>query len=228
MSLAVVDEPAAAAAEPAGFAALLRERTAGVHREAERAGVIADLLRGRATRSGYALFLRNLVPAYAALEGAIAAHGSAAPLGALADPRLHRLPALRRDLAALAGAGWERDLPRLPEADAYAAAIAEATNDPPRLLAHAYARYLGDLSGGQILKPVLARTLGLGADALAFYDFPLLDDPAAAKAAIRATLDAIVPDGHAAATIVEAAIAAFRHNIAVAEAVSAPAHAASR
>ena len=207
------------AAAPTTFAAILRERTAGVHREAERAGVIADLIRARATRRGYALLLRNLAPAYTALEAALEAHGTASPLGALADPRLRRLPALARDIAALAGADWARDLPILPEAEAYAAAIVAAQNDAPRLVAHAYARYLGDLSGGQILKPVLARTLGLGAEALAFYDFPELDDVAATKEAIRATLDAIPTGDAAAAAVVDEAVAAFRHNIAVSEAV---------
>ena len=216
-------EPAPIAVERRGFAALLRERTATVHREAERAGVIADLIRARATRRGYALFLRNLVPAYAALEAAVAARGTTSPLGALADPALRRLPALCDDLAALVGDDWARDLPQLPAAADYAAAIATAAGDPPRLVAHAYARYLGDLSGGQILKPVLARTLGLGADALAFYDFPQIVDFAAMKEAIRSSLDAIAADGAVADTIVEEAIAAFRHNIAVSEAVQAAA-----
>ncbi len=217
-------DAAAAATDRTGFAAILRERTAGIHREAERAGIIASLIRGRATRQGYALYLRNLIPAYTALETALEASRDEPALRAFADPALYRLPALTRDLAAIVGPGWASSCRLLPEAEAYADAIASAA--PAILVAHAYARYLGDLSGGQILKPVLARTLGLGSEALTFYDFPAIADVAAVKLAMRDALDAI-PEGRATSApgiqdaIVEEAIAAFRHNIAVSEAVQA-------
>ena len=204
----------------AGFAATVRERTKLVHREAERAGFIADLLQGRAATTGYALFLRNLHPAYAAMEPALTAWADHPLAGAFADPRLHRLEALSADLRALAGADWAA-LPLLPEATAYAEAILAAAPDPARLAGHAYARYLGDLSGGQILKPLLARMLGLGPDALAFYDFPDFADLAAPKLALRAALDDVPVASDAAQALCSEAILAFRHNIAVSEAVQA-------
>ena len=49
--------------------------------------------------------------------------------------------------------------------------------DAPRLIAHAYVRYLGDLSGGRIVGRILARSPGLGPEALSFYDFPGIADP---------------------------------------------------
>lgn len=204
----------------AGFAALIRERTKLVHRTAERAGFIADLLHGRATIAGYALFLRNLHPAYAALEPALAAWAHHPVAGAFADPRLHRLDALEADLRATGGADWAT-LPLLPEAAAYATAIAAVSRDPDRLAGHAYARYLGDLSGGQILKPLLTRMLGLGPAALGFYDFPAFADLAVPKLALRAALDAVPLPSDAAEALCDEAIAAFRHNIAVSEAVQA-------
>ena len=213
------DDDAQATPPPPGFAAVLRNATAAVHREAERAGIIADLIRSRTTRRGYAVFLRNLVPAYAALESALACAGAAAPAAAFADPGLRRLPALTADLVAIVGPDWAERCPLLPEAQAYAEAIDVAGADAPALAAHGYARYLGDLSGGQILKPVLARTLGLGPEALGFYDFPALADVAATKAAMRDALDAVPVGSPAAERIVTEAIAAFRHNIAVSEAV---------
>ncbi len=200
------------------FSATLREATADAHREAERTGFVADLLRGRATRSGYALFLRNLVPVYAALETALDGHvgGGAGVPAPFADRRLRRLPALLADLDALVGAGWERTVAVLPEAEAYALAIRGAgRGEGHRLLAHAYVRILGDLSGGQILKPLLARLYGL--EALAFYDFPAFADTRAPKVAMREALDAVASDG--AAAIVAEAVAAFRHTIALSNAV---------
>ena len=218
MSQSLAAHPIAEA--DAGFAALVRERTKLVHREAERAGFIADLLHGRATTAGYALFLRNLHPAYAALEPALIAWADHPLAGAFADPRLHRLEALTADLRALAGADWAAR-PPLPEAAAYAEAIRAAASDPARLAGHAYARYLGDLSGGQILKPLLARMLGLGPEALAFYDFPAFADLAAPKLALRDALDAVPVASDAAQALCAEAILAFRHNIAVSEAVQA-------
>ena len=219
MSTAHIDDALSAAASTSGFAAVLRDETATVHRQAERAGFVADLIRNRATRDGYALFLRNLVPAYIALEAALARTAAVPLVAAFAAPGLARLPALTRDLAALAGPDWAMRCALLPEAVAYGAAIAAAADDVPALIAHAYARYLGDLSGGQILKPVLARTLGLGPEALGFYDFPALADAAATKLAMRAALDSVPVGSSDADRLVAEAIAAFHHNIAVSEAV---------
>jgi heme oxygenase len=113
-----------------------------------------------------------------------------------------------------------------PEAHAYAAAIDRAAAADSSgaagigLVAHAYARYLGDLSGGQILKPLVARALGLAPDQLTFYDFPGIDDMAAAKADLRRALDRIAPGSPEATIVLDEAIAAFRHTIAVSTAVS--------
>lgn len=207
---------------PSGFAAMMREGTRRVHREAERSGFLADLIRGRATRHGYATFLRNLVPVYAALEQGLDAHAETPILATFADPRLRRLPALARDLEAIAGPDWVSSCAPVPEAEAYARAVALAARGDGRLLiAHAYARYLGDLSGGQILGPLLARTLGLGPDALGFYVFPALADLCSVKTAMRDALDAIAVTGTDSERILAEAIDAFRHNIAVSNGVQA-------
>lgn len=50
--------------------------------------------------------------------------------------------------------------------------LAVAPQAPPLLLAHAYVRYLGDLSGGQIIGGRIKRAYGLkGKEGTAFYDF---------------------------------------------------------
>lgn len=218
MSQSLADPPSVEIG--AGLATLVRERTKLVHRAAERAGFIADLLHGRAEKSGYALYLRNLHPAYAALEPALSAWQAHPLAGAFADPRLHRLEALSADLRALAGPDWA-NLPLLPEAAAYAAAIASSARDPGRIAGHAYARYLGDLSGGQILRPLLIRTLSLEPDALGFYDFPAFPDLSAPKLALRTALDTMPPGSDVAQAFCDEAVAAFQHNIAVSEAVQA-------
>lgn len=180
----------------------------------------ADLIRGRATRRGCAIFLRNLVPTYTALEIALDGPAHAPIPQAFADPGLRRLPALTSDLKALAGPDWVSTCALVPETEAYARAVsAAAKRGGLRLVAHAYARYLDDLSGGQILQPLLARMFDLGPEALAFYAFPAFADLDAPKVAMREALDAIPLTSPGAESMVEEAIAAFRHNIAVSEAV---------
>ncbi|WP_158807572.1 heme oxygenase (biliverdin-producing) [Beijerinckia sp. L45] len=200
------------------FAAVLRERTQAIHREAERSGYIADLLRGRATRFGYAMYVASLLPAYEAMERHLSVDSPIPALRAFAAPGLARSAALRHDLHALASAS-DGPMPILPEAQAYADAVA-AQGESIGLVAHAYARYLGDLSGGQILKPLLARTLGLEPAQLTFYDFPAIADIAACKTALREALDTIVPGTSESEHVVAEALAAFRHTIAVSTAVS--------
>jgi heme oxygenase (biliverdin-producing, ferredoxin) len=201
------------------FSAALRDRTATIHRAAERTGFIADLIRGRATRAGYARYLRNLLPIYDTLEAALATSPFPAAR-VFADERLRRVPRLLADLQAIGGDGETN--PPIAEAVAYQAAVREAARDE-RLLAHAYVRYLGDLSGGQILKPLLARTLGLSAIQLSFYDFPAIPDIKAAKARIWSALDSLDPASATAETILTEAVAGFRHNIALSSALAVPA-----
>jgi len=53
----------------------------------------------------------------------------------------------------------------------------------PRLLAHAYVRYLGDLSGGQVIGARLRKAYGLpGLDGRRFYNFDMGGDSASAEA----------------------------------------------
>ena len=190
-----------------------------LHTEAERSGIIRELLRGQAGRDGYVSYLRNLLPAYEQLEQGLARHRDTAALAELAAYRLDRAPAIKADLAALCGDGWT-EIPLLPAGAAYGDRIAEtAAGDGARLIAHAYARYLGDLSGGQILRRLLAKSPGLLPEQLTFYDFPRFPDLAALKSGYR---DALARAGALAShsqDIVDEGAVAFTHNIALSWAV---------
>lgn len=180
----------------------IKAATWPLHRQAERAGIIADILAGTATRAGVALFWRNLLPVYEALD--------TTPFGL---PPLVRSAAIKADLAALAPDALP---PLLPEAAAYAERVRQA--DTGRLIAHAYVRYLGDLNGGLLLQRRLTATLGLAP--LAFHLFPDIADPRAYAAEYRALLDRAltVADGQAVRAEAEAA---FMLNIALSDAVAA-------
>ena len=203
-----------------GFATRLRTCTASLHVRAERSGILADLLRGHASRARYALFLRNLWPCYRALEAGLDGHRAAPALAPFAQPALYRSLAMAADLAMLCGGDWAARLPLLPAAARYAHRIEQAARrDGSRLIAHAYVRTMGDLSGGQVVARRLMQTLQMPPEALHFYAFPDVPDLAAAKSGYRAALDAagmLVPQPEA---VLREAQIAFRLNIALSEAV---------
>ena len=207
--------------DTSGLAARLREETRAEHRAAERGALVHALLRGQLTRERYAAYLRALWPIYDALESGLRRHAAHPVVGPLALPGLERGPAIAADLftrfgLTLGGA------PAVPAATAYAERLIRLADVAPSLLvAHAYTRYLGDLSGGQILRRGAARILALSPDpppgtpGLAFYDFPEIVDLERCKEDIRARLDALPIDAAQATAIVAEARWAFAGTAAV-------------
>lgn len=207
---------------PDSIVTALYLRTKTLHVEAERTGIIGDLLRGDASRDGYVLLLRNLLPAYQAMERGLARHRKTPGLGALANYRLDRAPAIESDLTALCGRTRQRDIPLLPAGDNYARRVTEAAQgNGARLIAHAYTRYLGDLSGGQILQRLLTRSLELWPDQLSFYDFPRYADLAALKTNYREALDRAGVLTRDPKAVVDEGALAFTLNIDLSRAVQA-------
>jgi heme oxygenase (biliverdin-producing, ferredoxin) len=197
---------------PASLLEALRERTRDLHMQAERSGIIADILQGRATRHGYVLLVRNLLPVYQALEEKLTEYAASPLVGPLARPELVRAAAIEADLRSLSGDATAT--PMLPAAANYVNAIARASRgDGGRLIAHAYARYLGDLSGGQIVKRLLQRSLNLSPASLSFYDFPAIADIAAFKSDYRAAIDRAGDESEDFDAIVEESALAFELNI---------------
>jgi len=197
----------------------MREATQSLHRRAERSGIVCELLAGRATRHGYALLLRNLQPAYAALESGLDLHRLTPGLGHLARPAVYRSAALAADLGALADADRLRDLPLLAAAKRYALRIEDAARgDGARLIAHAYVRYLGDLNGGRILRRLVGGSLGLTSAMLGFYDYGA-PDTAALESDYRSAIDAAGDSLESTAAVVAEAVEGFLLNIELSEAV---------
>jgi heme oxygenase (biliverdin-producing, ferredoxin) len=203
-----------------GLASALKERTRLLHVRAERSGIIADILKGRINRFGYGLLLRNLLFAYQQLEVALDHHRLDPRLLPVARPELYRSGALASDLAELCGDDWERLLPLLPAGDRYGRRIMTvAEHARAGLVAHAYARYLGDLSGGQVMKGILTRALGLKASCLAFYDFPLISDIKVFKADYRQAINRSAAEMADLDSVVEEGVVAFQLNIELSEAI---------
>ena len=94
---------------------------------------------------------------------------------------------------------------------------------PGGFVAHHYVRYLGDLSGGQIIRRVLERVYGF-ADrfpdgpphaGVRFFVFDHLDNGVQFKKRYRALLDAAPWDDAERGRVIDEAILAFRLNAAV-------------
>ena len=185
------------------LAARLREETKEAHVRAERSPFMQRVLRGTVSRAGYADLLRSLVPLYRALEEALPEAPEA--VRALHPPALFRSEGLARDLTVFVPAE------EAPASTALALGERVRGSGPEELVAHAYVRYLGDLSGGQALGALVARSFGLeNGEGTAFYRFPALDDPGAFKAAYREGLDALELGREGADAVVAEALHAFR------------------
>jgi heme oxygenase (biliverdin-producing, ferredoxin) len=195
----------------------LRAATRRLHEQAERSGLIRTLLSGNASQTDYALLLRNLLPAYEAMERQLATLPDSHPVATIRDPRLYRARAIRADLATISGDQWA-DLPLTDAGREYEHRLRSLQGTGGcRIAGHCYTRYLGDLSGGQILRRLLSRKPGLPAAAMRFYEFDLDGSHGSYKARYIAALDAITNDRYEVDAIVDEAIAAFRLNISISE-----------
>jgi len=187
----------------------LREGTRDEHETAERSGFVEQLLAGRLDRAAYADLAAQQLVVYTALE---AAGAQLEDDGDLVFAELTRVPAIEQDLGHLYGADWRTQVRVLPATRVYADRLAQTADSLPQYAAHAYTRYLGDLSGGQIIKRMLQRHYGFTSEGIAFYDFPQIHKLKPFKDVFRERLDALPLDDEARAAVVEEARLAFRLN----------------
>ena len=169
----------------------LRLETRDLHAAAERAGAMAELLRGQLALPRYRALLCNLLAIYVALECALDARQTDPHVAPVHLPQLFRAAALASDLAVLRVQAEPQPVLK-DAAAAYALRLAQlAKTGSPALVAHAYVRYLGDLYGGQTLKRVVTKAYGLGEDSTQFYEFGDAAAVQAQRLAFRAALAAV-------------------------------------
>jgi len=193
----------------------LREGTKRSHTMAENTGFMSCFLKGVVDKSSYRTLVADLYFVYSAMEEEIGKLHKHPVVGPVAFQELNRREALEVDLAFYFGSCWQSYAKPTPSAVTYVARIREvAASFPELLVGHHYTRYLGDLSGGQILKTIAQKAMNLqGDNGLNFYGFAAIDDEKAFKAMYRATLDQLPIDQATADRIVEEANEAFRLNM---------------
>jgi heme oxygenase (biliverdin-producing, ferredoxin) len=198
------------------LAALLRKETHTLHKRVESSAFMKALLSSQLGKSAYVLLLRNLEPIYGALEEGLTRHASAPGILPIEMQPLFRRPSLHRDLQFLHGISWFEELPQLGACSAYVDHLqAIQVHTPERLTAHAYVRYLGDLSGGQMLRQIVVRSLKLtdADNGVDFYNFGESHVVAALALKFRQGLDQIgaAGDGQTGALLEEAQLAFELH-----------------
>ncbi len=194
------------------LSARLREGTRAEHQAAESEGFVEGLLSGRLDVAAYADLAAQQLEIYRALEEASALVGRDPRGAGLVFAELERVPSIERDLVHLHGAGWRDTVRVLPATRVYAARLRDVGAGLPEYAAHAYTRYLGDLSGGQVIKRMMQRHYGMGAEGLAFYDFPEIPKAKPFKDLYRERLDALPLDRAETDRAVAEAQEAFRLN----------------
>ncbi|MDI9834426.1 MULTISPECIES: biliverdin-producing heme oxygenase [unclassified Streptomyces] len=204
------------------FSTVIRTASQEQHTEAETSTFMSDLLGGKLGVDAYARYTEQLWFVYEALEtgaGGLAADPVAGPF---VRPELFRLEALEQDLAHLRGPEWRAGLTALPATRAYADRVRSCVEGwPGGYLAHHYTRYLGDLSGGQIIRDRAERTWGFArkGDGVRFYVFEGIANPAAFKREYRALLDGVPADDLEKQRIVAECKKAFALNTAMFQAL---------
>ncbi|MEV4426568.1 heme oxygenase (biliverdin-producing) [Streptomyces sp. R-07] len=200
------------------FSTLIRTASHEQHTEAETSSFMGDLLGGRLGVDAYARYTEQLWFVYRALEEGAEALREDPVAGPFIQPELFRTAALEQDLTHLRGPGWRAALSPLPATAAYAERVAACARDwPAGYVAHHYTRYLGDLSGGQIIRDKAERTWGFDrkGDGVRFYVFEGISNPAAFKRAYRELLDGVNADDLEKQRIVDECKRAFDFNSAV-------------
>ncbi len=174
------------------FSQSLRERTRGGHSDSEGASFMDDLMKGKGTREDYVALVAQHYFIYEALEAATEAMKDDAVAAAFISPALTRLPALESDLTFLAGENWREQYSPLPSTERYVDRInTVAATWNGGFIAHHYTRYLGDLSGGQIIRTLMQRQFGFDTNGVGFYLFDQIAKPKEFKEHYRDELDAI-------------------------------------
>ncbi len=187
-----------------------------MHRLVESTQIARAFFSGRLDVHAYCGVLARLLPAYEALERSLHEASDDPVLGRFYLPHVFRARRIRRDLAHF-------DQPSSgtsAASQAYACRITSLSGDPAlriRLIAHAYVRFMADVSGGAIAGRVAQRVLKLAnRDGLTYLSFEGID-PSAFRKDFRARLDGCKVPKLDEDAIVDEARATFDLNRAIAD-----------
>ncbi|XP_077908980.1 heme oxygenase 1 isoform X2 [Ictidomys tridecemlineatus] len=161
--------------------------------------------------------MASLYHVYVALEEEIERNKDNPVFAPLYFPEeLHRRAALEQDMAFWYGPSWQEAVPYTAATRRYVDRLQQVGRREPELLvAHAYTRYLGDLSGGQVLKKIAQKALDLpsSGEGLAFFTFPNIDSATKFKQLYRSRMNTLEMTPEVRQRVTEEAKTAFLLNI---------------
>jgi heme oxygenase (biliverdin-producing, ferredoxin) len=197
------------------LASKLRVGTKKAHTMAENVGFVKCFLKGVVEKNSYRKLVANFYFIYSAMEEEMEKHSQHPIVSKINFTQLNRKHSLEQDLSYYFGANWREEIKLSTAGEAYVQRIREiSATEPELLIAHSYTRYLGDLSGGQILKNIAVTAMNLSeGQGTAFYEFADITDEKAFKAKYRQTLDELPIDDSTGDRIVDEANAAFGMNM---------------
>jgi heme oxygenase len=197
------------------LATQLREGTSKSHSMAENVSFVKSFLGGVIDKESYRKLVSNLYFVYSAMEEEMEKNRENVYIKPIYFTELNRRKNLELDLEHYYGPNW-KSLIRISEATtSYVERIKSISSERPELLvAHAYTRYLGDLSGGQLLKKIAQRAMNLSdGKGLAFYEFDQVVDEQEFKQNYKKALDSLPLDSNLAENIVAEANISFTMNM---------------
>ena len=199
----------------ANFALQLKTETKKSHTAAENTKFVGAFLRGVVSKESYKQLVANFYFIYSAMEEEMERLKDHPVVGKMYFEVLNRTNALERDLRYYYGPMWRSLIKPTEQCQRYVNRISEVAEDDPELLVgHLYTRYMGDLSGGQILKGIAEKAMVLReGEGLHFYDFKDISDKKGFKTRYRSSLDSLPINQSEANAIINEANYAFRLNM---------------
>ncbi len=196
------------------FSQALRERTWTNHGDSEGADFMKDLMTGKGTRQDYIALVAQHYFIYEAIETAAAQFATDATAARFITAQLTRLPAIEDDLEFLIGPDWKSLIAPLPTTQRYADRVREIASEgwAGGFIAHHYTRYLGDLSGGQVIRTLMQRQFGFETNGVGFYLFDQIAKPKEFKETYRDQLDAVAWDDAERERVIDEVVAAYKFN----------------
>lgn len=188
------------------------------HVRAENTELMLSFQRGKVTMPQLKLLLCSLYEVYKVLEEEMdrnCHHPSVAPIYFPAE--LARLGTLEKDLEYFYGQDWREKVVVPAATRRYCHRLRQIGKENPEfLVAHAYTRYLGDLSGGQVLGRIAQKSMGLkGSEGLSFFAFPAVSSPNRFKQLYRSRMNSVELTEEERNGVLEEAVRAFELNIQV-------------
>lgn len=196
----------------------IKKVTRESHVRAENTELMLSFQRGQVTLPQYKLLLCSLYEIYKALEEELdrnCEHPCVAPI--YFPSELSRLESIEKDLGYFYGTEWRQKIHVPAATKRYSHRLRQIGKENPELLvAHAYTRYLGDLSGGQVLGRIAQKSMGLkGSEGLSFFAFPGVSSPNLFKQLYRSRMNSIELTEEENHSVLDEAVRAFELNIQV-------------